>query len=166
MSKVVDIDEVFHEEYEEYGEVSPFEIYDLDGVTNFDEKDLGQDGWYRTSQITFRYKGKKYSIERTDHVSDNVGDTEFGELYEVEENDFQREVKQYLLKKLDELDHGASEVCLKGVSPLMLEEVIEGFDWSDADTNGWEVDYSLETDKYEISGCMYRGTARISLKQN
>lgn len=76
----------------------------------------------------------------------------------------EEQIKDYVEAKLEELKNGAKEVRLKGVSPSILEDVISDFDWSEADTNGWQVDYWLKTSEYEISGCMYEGTANISLK--
>jgi hypothetical protein len=68
-------DEVFSDVIEEWGEFNPYELEELDGVTCYDTECLGQDGWYIGYEITFRYKGAKYSIQKEVHASDNVCDT-------------------------------------------------------------------------------------------
>jgi len=77
----------------------------------------------------------------------------------------EEKIREYVKRELERLSNGVKSVELTGVYPSVLESVIGGFDWSEADTNGWQVDYWLTTDKYDISGSMYYGTATISLKE-
>lgn len=74
---------VFAKEIEEYGEFEPHEIEDLDGVTCFEEYLCFYADWHIHADsyiqyiITFRYEGKKYSLIKREHTSDNVSDTDF-----------------------------------------------------------------------------------------
>jgi len=77
----------------------------------------------------------------------------------------EEQIKAYVRAELNKLSNGVKAVNLTGVYPSILDIIIEGFDWSEAETNGWQVDYWLTTDKYDVSGCMYYGTATISLKE-
>lgn len=70
-------EEVFKDIIESDGELEPSEIEYLDEVTCYDERLSYNDGWYNVTEITFRYNGKKYSLERKDHTSDNVADTTY-----------------------------------------------------------------------------------------
>jgi len=74
-------------------------------------------------------------------------------------------IKEYVKTELAKLSNGAEEVKLEGIYPSVLEELIDGFDWSYADTNGWQVDYWIKTYDYDIEGSMYYGTATIKLKE-
>jgi hypothetical protein len=76
-----------------------------------------------------------------------------------------KQIIQYVESELAKLDSGeVDSVSLKGVYPDVLADRMEGWDWSEADTNGWQVDYWLTTDKYRVAGSMYYGTATISLR--
>lgn len=79
---------VFADEIEKYGVVVYGEIEYIDGVTCYDERMSGMDGWYIETTISFRYQGKKYAFERYDHSSDNVCDTRYdvGNFREVVSN--------------------------------------------------------------------------------
>ncbi|QOV08390.1 hypothetical protein Kirov_191 [Bacillus phage Kirov] len=76
----------------------------------------------------------------------------------------ENQIRAYVREELAKLSSENRVVNLTGVYPSLLEIMIDGFDWSEADTNGWQLDYWLETDKYEISGCAYYGKATIELK--
>lgn len=116
--KIVYLEDVFEHEYETHGEVSPYEIEDIDGVTCYEENNLGVDGWYATTEITFRFGGKKYSIERTDHVSDNVGDTDFGDLREVEEKDELSVAINSIIKDIEDETLGSWEELVEKLERL------------------------------------------------
>jgi len=73
-------------------------------------------------------------------------------------------IKSYIEIALGSLYNSGDSVKLKGVYPAILSDFIEGWDWSEADTNGWQVDYWITTDKYEIYGGMYYGEATITLR--
>lgn len=75
----------------------------------------------------------------------------------------ENQIREYVKKELAKLDGDVKSIKLTGVTASILSDLIEGWDWSEADTNGWQVDYWLTTDKYDISGCMYDGTATITL---
>lgn len=72
MSGLELFEQVFSNEIDEL-----HEIEDLDEVSCYDEEFLGKNGWYIESSISFRYRGKKYSFEKSEHSSDNVSDTEY-----------------------------------------------------------------------------------------
>lgn len=73
----------------------------------------------------------------------------------------QEQIREYIRENIKELKSGES-VDLKGVYPKIIEDVIgtlEGLD-----LNGWEGDYWASNSEYEVSGCMYYGTAEIEKK--
>lgn len=73
---MVEFEEVFADEIEENGDLSIYEIEDVEGVTNFDDSISYNSGWYNYHEVTFTYKGKRYSFEYKRHTSDNVCDEE------------------------------------------------------------------------------------------
>ncbi|UGO46131.1 hypothetical protein PQE74_gp048 [Bacillus phage vB_BanS_Chewbecca] len=75
----------------------------------------------------------------------------------------ENQIREYVKTELTKLGGDVTSIKLTGVSASILSDLIEGWDWSEADTNGWQVDYWLKTDKYDIEGCMYDGTATITL---
>lgn len=77
----------------------------------------------------------------------------------------EEQIREYVKTELAKLGGDVTSIDLKGVTVDILSNLIKGWDWSEADTNGWQVDYWLTTDKYDVSGCMYYGTATISLKE-
>lgn len=74
-------------------------------------------------------------------------------------------ILEYLRIEKDKLDSGEVEYLnLKGVYASAIEEVFGESESDDVDFNGWQGDYWYKTDRYEISGCMYYGTATIELR--
>lgn len=75
-------------------------------------------------------------------------------------------IKKYMNKEKDKLVSGkVSELNLQGVCPLYIESVFGDFE-DTLDLNGYEGDYWGSTeDGFTVSGCMYRGTATISLEE-
>jgi hypothetical protein len=73
-------------------------------------------------------------------------------------------IKEYIKSEISKLSDNVKSVKLKGVYPDVLEEVLGGFT-NEMETNGWQVDYWVNAGKYSVSGCMYYGTATISLAQ-
>ncbi|MBK1611702.1 hypothetical protein [Bacillus cereus] len=63
--------ECLFEDYE------PYELEEHDDVSCYEESLAYHDGWYIVTDISFRYRGKKYTFQRKDHSSDNVCDTEY-----------------------------------------------------------------------------------------
>lgn len=68
---------VFDEFYTQFGDFYPYEIEDLDEATCYEENLSYHDGWYIVTEISFRFRGKKYAFDRKDHTSDNVSDTTY-----------------------------------------------------------------------------------------
>lgn len=74
----------------------------------------------------------------------------------------EEKIKEYIKSEVNKLsEEGVVCVNLKGVYPSILESVLGAF--AEMDTNGWQNDYWVKTDKYNISGTMYYGIATISL---
>lgn len=71
---------------------------------------------------------------------------------------------EQIKEKLKDLKTKDDEIELHGVCPNLIQEAIGKFDNRTYDINGWECDYWVKTDKYAISGSMFYGTARISLR--
>ncbi|PGA05578.1 hypothetical protein [Bacillus mycoides] len=72
-------------------------------------------------------------------------------------------IKIYIESELKKLDNGeVKSVELEGVYPSVLESILGKFE--ELDTNGWQVDYWTNTERYKVSGCMYYGKATISLR--
>ncbi len=73
-------------------------------------------------------------------------------------------IKSYIESELKKLDNGeVKSVELTGVYPSVLESILG--DLGEVDTNGWQADYWTNTERYEVSGCMYYGKATISLRE-
>jgi len=77
----------------------------------------------------------------------------------------EEQIREYVKRELAKLGGDITSINLTGVTADILSDSVEGWDWSEADTNGWQVDYWLKTDKYDISGSMYYGTVTISLRR-
>ncbi|PTU25839.1 hypothetical protein DA469_21665 [Bacillus subtilis] len=74
------------------------------------------------------------------------------------------QVKEYVKQELDKLLNGeVKEINLSGVYPQALYEILGDFEISEMETNGWQVDYWITTEKYEIEGSMFYGNAKITL---
>jgi hypothetical protein len=121
---------VFADEIEHWGELSPYEIQDLDEVTCYDENLSYHDGWYIVSEITFRYRGKKYAIERKDHSSDNVCDTEwlFDTFREVVETTELAKAVNRIISNIEDETVGTWEEIIRDLEDIKrrfahLEEV-------------------------------------------
>lgn len=67
------VEEVFGEEAIDHLR----EIEEVDGVEDYTENLSYNSGWYNYYEVTFKFKGKKYSFEFKSHTSDNVCDMEF-----------------------------------------------------------------------------------------
>ncbi|XZN14464.1 hypothetical protein ACSW9O_15465 (plasmid) [Clostridium perfringens] len=75
------------------------------------------------------------------------------------------EIIKYIESEKEKLDKGEVEnINLKFVNPSLIEEVFG--DMENLELNGWESDYWFNNDKYRVFGCMYYGTANISLTQD
>lgn len=77
---MLSLETIFGEELlEEYGGDILHEIRneDVPGVTNVKENLDYNSGWYNYSTLKFDYEGNRYSIEYSEHTSDNVCDFEF-----------------------------------------------------------------------------------------
>lgn len=68
--------ELWHHLFEEE-DLEPYDLEDHEEVTSYNEDLSYNSGWYNYYEITFRLRGKKYSIEKKSHTSDNVCDTEW-----------------------------------------------------------------------------------------
>lgn len=74
----------------------------------------------------------------------------------------EEKIKAYIESEVSKLsEEGVDSVKLTGVYPSILASVLG--DFNEMDTNGWQVDYWVKTDKYDIAGTMYYGVATISL---
>lgn len=60
-----------------FEDVEPCDLEDHDEISAYDENLSYNSGWYNYYEVTFRYRGKKYSMEKKVHTSDNVCDTEY-----------------------------------------------------------------------------------------
>lgn len=72
-----DFDNVFGEDVDWEEVIGSIRGDDYEGVTNTKDELSYNEGWYNHSIITFDYKGKRYSIDYSEHTSDNVSETEF-----------------------------------------------------------------------------------------
>lgn len=78
----------------------------------------------------------------------------------------EEQIKKYIKSEVEKLDNGEVEkVDLKGVYPSVIFDSLGGFEPSEMDTNGWQVDYWVSNSKYTIDGCMFYGTATITLTE-
>lgn len=114
--------------------------------------------------LTEQVNLSKALLENINEEFDNLIQTKLNETVE-NYNEPNKRLTDYVRSGLATLTTDNNSIKLMGVSPGILEEVIDGFEWSNAVTNGWQVDYWLSTDEYDISGCMYYGNTTISLKQ-
>lgn len=70
-------------------EAEEFEIYeaeDTDGVEGYERQSLGVDGWYQTILHSFRFEGKRYSVEEQLHAI-GESDVQWNTFQEVEEEE-------------------------------------------------------------------------------
>ncbi|KMP65148.1 MULTISPECIES: hypothetical protein [Bacillus cereus group] len=73
-------------------------------------------------------------------------------------------IKSYIESELKKLDNReVKSIELEGVYPSVLQSILGTF--GELDTNGWQADYWTNTERYEVSGCMYYGKATISLRE-
>lgn len=77
----------------------------------------------------------------------------------------ENEIEKHIATEVNKSASRAVEsVELTGVYPNVLSKALGEFDVSEMDTNGWQVDYWISTEKYNVSGSMYYGTATVTLK--
>lgn len=76
---------LFGEEEAEEFEIN--EVEDMDGVEDYEQQSLGVSGWIQTVLHSFRFEGKRYSVQEESHTSDSVYDSEtlWDTFQEVEE---------------------------------------------------------------------------------
>jgi len=120
----VDFEEVFEDEIEENGYLSEFEIEDVEGVTDYEDDISYNSGWYNYHEVTFKYRGKKYSFEYKSHTSDNVCDTEvlsgtFKEIEPANLKDLTLNKEWYSLEEV---------MYLLKLDPKAIEKLLEEID--------------------------------------
>ena len=111
---------VFDSQFTRLFDFYPYEIEDLEGVTCYDENYAWRNGWYNHIGVTFRYEGKKYYIERKEHSSDNVSETEwlidtFHEV--VSSNEFEKDVDK-IIKNIEDETVGSWEELIQQLEAI------------------------------------------------
>lgn len=75
------------------------------------------------------------------------------------------QIIQYIVDEFAKLKRGqATTIDLVNVSPKIIEEAT-GLSLIIEEQNGWQGDYWGKIEDYEVSGCMYDGTASISIPE-
>lgn len=80
MAGIMNFEDVFGESEDWQEIIMEISQDSYEGATNVSDDLSYNSGWYNHSVITFDYKGKRYYIEYKEHTSDNVSDTEYGDL--------------------------------------------------------------------------------------
>lgn len=78
----------------------------------------------------------------------------------------ENKIKEYMTEQRDRLVSGeVDSLELEGVCPSYVESVFGDFEGT-LDLNGWQGDYWAKTDDgFTVEGCMYYGTATITLEE-
>ena len=74
----------------------------------------------------------------------------------------EEQIRRYIYKSVDKLKNKGDSVDLKCVNPDIIEYVL-GSSEEPYEMNGYDCDYWMTINKYEISGSMRFGTASITL---
>ncbi|MCR4362048.1 hypothetical protein NUG13_11985 [Bacillus subtilis] len=87
-----------------FDDIDPFELEDHEGISLYNENLSYNEGWYNIYEITFRFKGKKYSMEKRVHTSDNVCENHWlvETFHEVVETDDLRKGIDRIINNIEE----------------------------------------------------------------
>ncbi|WP_324655166.1 hypothetical protein [Bacillus paranthracis] len=104
-----------------FGDYAPYELEDHDEVSCYEEDLSCHDGWYIITDISFRYRGKKYILQRKDHSSDNVSDTEYlmdGFREVVSTNELEKEIDEIIRNIENEMHYDSFEEIIQDLEGL------------------------------------------------
>lgn len=68
-----------------------------------------------------------------------------------------------VFQEIMKLNKNNPEINLVNVSPKSIVTAFGDIDWDTYEIDGWDCDYWFSSGAYSVHGCMYTGTASISI---